>query len=55
MLKGKLTDIILILFAAYMLFTVDWTNILPHQRLLMLVYALCIALKLGNYFRNKKQ
>ncbi len=54
LLKGKLTDIVLILFAVYMLFTVNWSNVLPHQRVLLMIYSLCIVLKIGNRLKNKK-
>lgn len=53
--KGKLTDIILFLFAAYMAFTVDWSNVLPHQRVLLMTFAMCIILKISNTLKQKEK
>ncbi|NLK36844.1 MAG: hypothetical protein GX299_02010 [Epulopiscium sp.] len=53
--KGKLTDIVLFLFAAYMAFTVDWSNVLPHQRVLLMTFAMCIILKISNTLKQKEK
>ncbi|MEY8320922.1 hypothetical protein AAK894_07545 [Lachnospiraceae bacterium 46-61] len=53
--RKNFIDVILFAFAAYLLFTTNWSNVDKFSQLLLLMYALCITLRIGNIMKIKRK
>lgn len=53
--RKNFIDVILFAFAAYLLFTTNWANVDKFSQLLLLMYALCITLRIGNIMKIKRK
>ena len=53
--RTNFVDIILILFAVYLFFTTNWSNMDSFSQLLLLMYTLCIILRIGNMMKIKQK
>ena len=53
--RKNFIDVILFAFAAYLLFTTNWSNVYKFSQLLLLMYALCITLRIGNIMKIKRK
>lgn len=53
--RKNFIDIILFAFAVYLLFTTNWSNIDKFSQLLLLMYALCVTLRIGNIMKIKQK
>ena len=54
-IQRNFIDVILFAFAAYLLFTTNWSNVDKFSQLLLLMYALCITLRIGNIMKIKRK
>jgi Mn2+/Fe2+ NRAMP family transporter len=52
--RKNFIDVILFAFAIYLLFTTNWSNVDKFSQLLLLMYALCITLRIGNIMKIKQ-
>ena len=52
--RKNFIDVILFAFAIYLLFTTNWSNVDKFSQLLLLMYALCITLRIGNIIKIKQ-
>ncbi|NDO47732.1 hypothetical protein [Clostridium sp. MD294] len=52
--RKNFIDVILFAFAVYLAFTTNWSNIDKFSQLLLLMYALCITLRIGNIMKIKQ-
>ncbi len=53
--RTNFIDIVLLAFAIYLLFTTNWSNVDKFSQLLLLMYALCITLRIGNVMKIKQK
>lgn len=53
--KRNFIDVVLFLFAVYLLFTTNWSNVDKFSQLLLLMYALCVTLRIGNIMKIKQK
>ena len=53
--RTNFVDIVLFAFAVYLLFTTNWSNVDKFSQLLLLMYALCITLRIGNIMKIKQK
>ena len=53
--RKNFIDVILFAFAVYLLFTTNWSNVDKFSQLLLLMYALCITLRIGNIMKIKRK
>ena len=53
--RKNFIDVILFAFAVYLLFTTNWSNVDKFSQLLLLMYALCITLRIGNIMKIKQK
>lgn len=53
--RKNFIDVILFAFAVYLLFTTNWSNIDKFSQLLLMMYALCITLRIGNIMKIKQK
>ena len=53
--RKNFIDVILFAFAVYLLFTTNWSNVDKFSQLLLLMYALCITLLIGNIMKIKRK
>lgn len=53
--KRNFIDIVLLLFAAYLLFTTNWADVDKFSQLLLLMYALCVVLRISNIMKAKRK
>ena len=52
--RKNFIDVILFAFAIYLLFTTNWSNVDKFSQLLLLMYAVCIKLRIGNIMKIKQ-
>lgn len=53
--RKNFIDVILFAFALYLLFTTNWSNVDKFSQLLLLMYSLCITLRIGNIMKMKRK
>lgn len=53
--KRNFIDIVLLLFAAYLLFSTNWADVDKFSQLLLLMYSLCVVLRIGNIMKVKQK
>ena len=53
--RKNFIDVILFAFAVYLLFTTNWSNVDKFSQLLLLMYTLCITLRIGNIMKIKRK
>lgn len=53
--RKNFIDVILFAFDVYLLFTTNWSNVDKFSQLLLLMYALCITLRIGNIMKIKRK
>ncbi|HIT87499.1 MAG TPA: hypothetical protein IAB62_07135 [Candidatus Coprocola pullicola] len=53
---NHLVDLILVGVAVYLIFTIkDWSNIEAFDQLLLMLYAMCVLLRIANMLKQKKK
>ena len=53
---NHLVDLILVGVAVYLIFTIkDWSNIEVFDQLLLMLYAMCVLLRIANMLNQKKK
>lgn len=53
--RTNFIDVVLFAFAIYLIFTTNWSNVDKFSQLLLLMYALCITLRIGNIMKIKQK
>lgn len=53
--RRNFIDVVLLLFAVYLIFTTNWSNVDKFSQLLLLMYALCVTLRIGNIMKIKQK
>ena len=53
---NHLVDLILVGVAVYLIFTIkDWSNIEVFDQLLLMLYPMCVLLRIANMLKQKKK